>query len=387
MKAYDLILLGGGLANGLIARRLKQRQPALTILMLESGAQAGGNHTWSFHQGDLTADQHAWLAPFIAHRWKGYDVQFPALTRTLPGDYLTVTSERFAGLMAETLGKNLLTHSPVTRFTPTSVQLADGQSFTARAVIDGRGFQPSENLKIGSQVFLGQQWRLKSPHGLIRPILMDATVDQLAGYRFVYTLPLTADSLLIEDTHYIDGAALDADAARQRIADYALAKGWQLGELQREEQGNLPITLAGDLTAFWRQRAEQPCSGMRAGLFHPTTGYSLPSAVRLADLIAEQKQFDSASLAALIRLFAVKQWRQQRFFRLLNRMLFLAGPPAKRWQVMQRFYRLNDGLIERFYAGQPTVIDMARILTGKPPVPVGEAVQAVLKKTPRLRDF
>lgn len=387
MKAYDLILLGGGLANGLIARRLKQRQPALTILMLESGAQAGGNHTWSFHQGDLTADQHAWLAPFIAHRWQGYDVQFPALARTLPGDYLTVTSERFAGLMAETLGENLLTYSPVTRFTPTSVQLADGQSFTARAVIDGRGFQPSENLKIGSQAFLGQQWRLKSPHGLIRPILMDATVDQLAGYRFVYTLPLTADSLLIEDTHYIDGAALDADAARQRIADYALEKGWQLGELQREEQGNLPITLAGDLTAFWRQRAEQPCSGMRAGLFHPTTGYSLPSAVRLADLIAEQKQFDSASLAALIRQFAAKQWRQQRFFRLLNRMLFLAGPPANRWQVMQRFYRLNDGLIERFYAGQPTVIDMARILTGKPPVPVGEAVQAVLKKTPRLRDF
>lgn len=387
MKAYDLILLGGGLANGLIAWRLKQRQPSLNILMLESGAQVGGNHTWSFHQGDLTAEQHAWLAPFVVHRWAGYDIHFPALTRTLPGDYLTVTSERFAEIMAATLGKNLLTYCTVTRFTPTSVQLADGQCFTAKAVIDGRGYQSGENLKIGSQAFLGQQWRLKFPHGLTRPILMDATVDQLAGYRFVYTLPLTADSLLIEDTHYIDGAALDAEAARQRISDYANEKGWQLAELQREEQGNLPITLAGDFPAFWRQRADQPCSGMRAGLFHPTTGYSLPSAVKLADLMAEQTHFDSGSLSALIRQFAAKQWRQQRFFRLLNRMLFLAGPPDKRWQVMQRFYRLNDGLIERFYAGQPTVIDMARILTGKPPVPVGEAVQAVLKKTPRLRDF
>lgn len=387
MKSFDLIFLGGGLANGLIARRLKLLRPDLQILMLESEAQPGGNHTWSFHQGDLTAEQHDWVAPFVAHRWDGYDVQFPDLSRTLPGGYLTVTSERFAEVMYQTLGDNLLTHCPVTRFTEHSVQLADGRSFDAPAVIDGRGYQSGDNLKIGSQAFVGQQWQLKSPHGLTRPILMDATVDQLAGYRFVYTLPLTPDVLLIEDTHYIDGDALDAEAARARIAEYAQAKGWQLDVLQREEQGNLPITLAGDNAAFWRQRGDQPCSGLRAGLFHPTTGYSLPLAVRLADRLARQPSLDSAELSRVIRRFARKAWRQQRFFRMLNRMLFLAGPPDRRWRVMQRFYRLNDGLIARFYAGQPTVIDMARILTGKPPVPVGEAVQAVLKKTPRLRDF
>ena len=72
---------------------------------------------------------------------------------------------------------------------------------------------------------------------------------------------------------------------------------------------------------------------------------------------------------------------------MLNRMLFLAGRPDGRWQVMQRFYQLNHGLIARFYAGQLTLADKARILTGKPPVPVGEALQAVLKQTPRLRAF
>ncbi|BBI64021.1 hypothetical protein HSBAA_53270 [Vreelandella sulfidaeris] len=72
---------------------------------------------------------------------------------------------------------------------------------------------------------------------------------------------------------------------------------------------------------------------------------------------------------------------------MLNRMLFLAGPDDKRWQVMQRFYGLNDGLIARFYAGRLTLADQARILTGKPPVPVREALQAVLKQTPRLRAF
>lgn len=384
---WDLILAGGGLANGLIAWRLRQLQPQLNVLLLEAGAEAGGNHTWSFHQDDLTPAQHAWIAPLVAHRWPGYDVRFPALTRRLDGGYLSITSERFAEAMAQALGDRLRKQTPVSALTPETVTLADGSLLRAGAVIDGRGYQPSPYLTIGFQAFLGQQWRLSQPHGLTRPLLMDATVDQSAGYRFVYTLPLSADSLLIEDTHYIDRATLGDDRARQHIADYAAAQGWALERLEREEQGNLPITLAGDEHAFWQQKVGQPCSGLRAGLFHSTTGYSLPQAATLADLIARQRDVSSEALFALTRDYAQQQWRRQRFFRMLNRMLFLAGRPDGRWQVMQRFYRLNPGLIARFYAGRLTLADKARILTGKPPVPVGEALQAVLKQTPRLRAF
>lgn len=387
MKArWDLILVGGGLANGLIAWRLRQLRPEIDLLLIEAGAQAGGNHTWSFHQDDLTAEQQ-WIAPLVAHRWPGYEVRFPALTRTLEGGYLSITSERFAAVIAQALGDRLLLNTPVASLTPGSVTLANGERLSAAAVIDGRGYQPSPHLTIGFQSFLGQQWRLSQPHGLTRPLLMDATVDQSAGYRFVYTLPLSADEVLIEDTHYIDRATLSSDRARQHIQEYAQRQGWQLAQLQREEQGNLPITLAGDCHAFWREKAGQPCSGLRAGLFHSTTGYSLPQAVALADLVARQPNLDAAALFNLLHAYAQRQWRRQRFFRLLNRMLFLAGRADRRWQVMQRFYRLNPGLIARFYAGQLRLTDMARILTGKPPVPVGEALRAVLKQTPRLRAF
>lgn len=386
-RQYDLILVGGGLANGLIAWRLRQRQPQLKVLLLEAGTEPGGNHTWSFHHEDLTPAQHAWIAPLVAHRWPGYDVRFPALTRRFDGGYLSIISERFALEITQALGDSLRTQTPVSALTPQTVTLADGTVLHAGAVIDGRGYQPGEHLTIGAQAFLGQQWRLSQPHGLTRPLLMDATVDQSAGYRFVYTLPLSADRLLIEDTHYIDRATLSDDQARQHIADYAAAQGWALETLEREEQGNLPITLAGDCRAFWQQKAGQPSSGLRAGLFHSTTGYSLPQAAALADVIADQRDLSSGALFALTRDYAQQQWRRQRFFRVLNRMLFLAGRPDRRWQVMQRFYRLNPGLIARFYAGQLTLADKARILTGKPPVPVGEALQAVLKHTPRLRAF
>lgn len=384
---WDLILVGGGLANGLIAWRLRQLRPILRVLVLEADAQPGGNHTWSFHQRDLQPEQHRWIAPLVAHRWAGYDVRFPALNRILAGEYISVTSERFATVISQVLGDGLLTGTRVASLTPNTVTLDDGQTLNAAAVIDGRGYRSSPHLITGCQAFLGQQWQLKQPHGLTRPILMDATVDQSAGYRFVYTLPLSDRQLLIEDTHYIDRATLNGDLVRQQIRQYAEHQGWILDRLEREEQGNLPITLAGDARAFWQAQAGQPGSGLRVGLFHATTGYSLPQAMALADLIATAPDLSADPLFRLIQDYALAQWRRQRFFRLLNRMLFLAGRPDNRWQVMQRFYQLNHGLIARFYAGNLTLQDRVRILAGKPPVPVGEALRAALKYTPRLRAF
>lgn len=381
---YDLILVGAGLANGLIALRLQQQHPDLALLLIESDAQAGGNHTWSFHEEDLSPEQHRWIAPLIVHRWSHYHVRFPQRRRQLNSGYFCVTSQRFADLLTDRFGARLITQAQVSHMTPETVRLADGRTFSATAVIDGRGYLPDGALLTGFQAFVGQEWQLQQPHGLTAPIIMDATVDQQNGYRFVYTLPLSATTLLIEDTHYIDNALLEAQQARQHISAYAAQHGWQLEQLIREEQGALPITLAGEHKRFWQHR-QLACSGLRAGLFHPTTGYSLPLAVALADHIADSAPASFSQLHEVIKRFATDAWRRQGFFRMLNRMLFLAGPADQRWKVMQRFYGLPESLIARFYAGKLTLPDMARILSGKPPVPVMAALQAVLTNPSRLR--
>lgn len=373
---YDLLLLGAGLANGLLALRLKQRQPHLRVLVLEAGARAGGNHTWCFHAGDLSEEQHRWIAPLVAHHWPHYEVRFPQLTRQLNSGYFCISSARFDEVLRAELGDALRLNQTVACYGADHVQLASGEVLRARAVIDGRGYQPDAALHIGFQAFVGQEWTLSRPHRLTGPILMDATVDQQGGYRFVYTLPLSPTRLLIEDTHYIDNASLAAAQARQNICDYAARQGWQLDTLTREERGALPITLAGDFSRFWQHRP--PAVGLRAGLFHPTTGYSLPLAVSLADRLAAEQQFSPETLAPRIQQFAQAAWQRQGFFRMLNRMLFLAGDADQRWRVMQRFYGLPQGLIARFYAGQLTLADRARILSGKPPVPVLAALQAIL---------
>jgi lycopene beta-cyclase len=49
-------------------------------------------------------------------------------------------------------------------------------------------------------------------------------------------------------------------------------------------------------------------------------------------------------------------------------MLFGAGEPQNRFRMLERFYRLPEPLIERFYAGRTTRTDALRIIAGRPPV-------------------
>ena len=382
----DLILVGGGLANGLIAWRLLHKHPALRVVLIESGETLGGNHTWSFHDDDLTTDQKKWLAPLIVHRWNHYSVHFPGRSRQLDSAYFSITSERFNAVLQADLRNRIWTEQRVQSLTPTSVRLTDGQTLTARAIIDGRGVQPSPHMSLGIQKFLGQEIRLSAPHGLKGPILMDACVAQQDGYRFVYTLPLSEDTVLIEDTFFADNEEVDLEKLRENIATYVKQRGWKVAALLREEFGVLPLTLAGDLQAFWAAAEGVPKAGLSAGLFNSATGYSLPDAVMLADHLAAlpASQLHAQALFSTIKSHALKRWNEQGFFRLLNRMLFCAALPTERWRVIQQFYGLPSPLIRRFYAARLRPYDKVRILTGKPPVAITAAIKAAFMTTKTL---
>ncbi|WP_354003667.1 lycopene beta-cyclase CrtY [Ramlibacter aurantiacus] len=378
----DLVLAGGGLANILLAWRLRTLRPQLRLLVLEAGPTLGGNHTWSFHAEDLTPAQHAWIEPLVQYRWPGYRVRFPARERQLEGGYFSITSQRLHAQASAVLGDALRLRTPVARVEPTRVHLSDGTVVQAAAVVDGRGFTPSRWLRLGWQKFVGHELRLARPHGLAMPVLMDATVPQAGGLRFVYTLPLDEHTVLVEDTAYADGSALDVAGLRCDIDTYVRSQGWTPLQVLREEQGVLPIVLSGDAGQLWQQAAGVPRVGLAAGLFHPTTGYALPDAVRVADLVSALPELSAEPLFQALRGHALAQWRRQGFFRMLNRMLFEAAAPHERRRVMERFYGLPAPLIARFYAGRPTAMDKLRVLSGKPPVALRPALRAALDQAP-----
>jgi lycopene beta-cyclase len=191
-------------------------------------------------------------------------------------------------------------------------------------------------------------------------------------------LPFSDDTLLIEDTRYSDGPELPCNAMREEIERYAMGWGWDVTEILREETGVLPVVLGGDIEQFWAANPDVPRSGVRAGLFNQTTGYSLPEAIGCADIIAGQADLRSETLYPLIRRRSEALWRRSGFLRMLNRMLFLAGEPGQRYRVLQHFYRLPESTVSRFYAGRPNLADRFRILSGRPPVPVAPALRAIL---------
>lgn len=378
----DLAIVGGGLAGGLIALALRHHRPELSVCIVEGDNRLGGNHVWSFFDTDIASEDWPIIEPLIGWRWQDYDIIFPAHSRTLEAVYNSIDSEHFDAVVRAALTPDQIVKARAVSVSATRIVLDDQRVVEAKGVIDASGVGDFSHLSAGWQKFVGQLLVLDRPHGLSRPIIIDASVEQIDGYRFVYSLPFSETEVFVEDTYYSDSSKLDVAAVSARVTEYAKAKGWYPARVERVESGVLPVTTGGDFAAYWASTGEDVAkAGMRSGLFHPTTGYSLPDAVRLASRIARAPDLSGAALQKLTRDYAHAHWQNRGYYRMLDKMLFHAADPDQRYRVLERFYRLAPNLIRRFYAGQSTWADKLRILSGKPPVPIGRAVAALFRRT------
>jgi lycopene beta-cyclase len=372
-----LVIVGGGLSGALAALAIARARPDQPLLLVEAGDRFGGNHVWSYFDGDVTGAERTLMEGLAPHRWPSHTIRFPQRSRSLGFGYNSIHSERLDALVRATLAPDQYRlGTAVERIGQDEITLADGSRIAGTAVIDARGPSgPMPGIETAWQKFVGIEYHVPG-HGLETPIIMDATVDQSDGYRFVYSLPFSPDRLLIEDTYYTNDSALDIDMVARRIADYAAARGWPGTEIRRED-GQLPILLGGDPDVFWPKSDPVPRLGLLGGFFHATTGYSLPQAAANAVALARLPDLGSAALARWTRSRFVEQWRAGGFYRLLNRMLFKAARPAERVRIFQHFYRLDESLVARFYAGTLTSFDKLRILSGKPPIPILRALEGI----------
>lgn len=388
-RDVDIAIAGGGLAGGLLALSIHRAHPDMRILLLEAGEALGGNHRWSWFASDLDEDGKALMAPFPKAEWKdGYEVRFPAYRRQLGSSYLSLASADFDRTLREFLpAEAVRTGSRVAALEDGRVTLENGETILSRAVIDCRDFEASGALAGGWQLFLGQHIRTHEPHGLTRPVIMDATVEQLSpfgndgAYRFVYVLPLGPDEIFVEDTYYALDPKMDRELLQSRTQAYVRDNGWA-GEVIGQEAGVLPVVTAGDFGSFQADRRVYgvALAGARGLFTHPLTSYTLPIAVENALAIAKLADLPGPELAARVENRARKHWDTTAYYRALGRMLFDAAEPDQRYRVFERFYRLRAPLIERFYAAHSTPFDKLRILVGRPPVSVTRAITALLGK-------
>lgn len=369
MPDYDFIFVGGGLQSGLAALALIKTKACPRVLVLEQGATLGGNHTWSFHQDDVPQAHMSLVEPLIEARWTSYIVKFPQVSRVVPLRYYTTTSARLHAVLAHAARRSqqleLRLGETARTVSHSCVETGAGTLLRGRVVIDATGPQQlQQSNTIGYQKFVGLECELSTEITHTVPVLMDATVDQVGGFRFLYVLPLANRRVLMEDTYYSDTPELDVPALRSGILEYATGQGLAVERITREEIGVLPLPRRAPVTVSADSDIGPIRGGFRGGWFHPTTGYSFPVALRFAIALAASAESelrpDFSKLADTVR-------QQQRFCTLLNRLLFDGFEPTARRQVFERFYGLPVDTISRFYSMQLQSTDKLRILCGRPP--------------------
>lgn len=383
-----MAIVGGGLAGGLTALAVHRAHPDLSLAVFEAGDCFGGNHRWSWFKNDIEDAARGLLVGFVKTDWAGgYDVRFPAYSRTLKSTYRSMASRDFDAHLRRELPQDALQlRTRVAGLREDGIVLEDGTGIEAGIVVDCRDFEPTAHLRGGWQVFMGRHIRTPAPHEVAHPIVMDAAVTQHGAYRFVYTLPLSDTELFVEDTYYADSPVLDREALSARIDEYCASQGWH-GETIGSETGVLPVITGGDFRAYRRDlgMAGVVRAGARGGFVHPLTSYTLPFAASNAIAIAHNARLPGRELAELMEARAKEHWKATAFYRHLGRMLFLGAAPEERYRIFERFYTLREPLIERLYSGQSTWRDKARILTGKPPIPIQDGLIALLGKSAPLR--
>jgi lycopene beta-cyclase len=360
-KRDGLLIAGGGLTGSLAAIAMARTRPEVPILLVEEGETFGGDHIWSFYDDDIAAEDR-WLAePLVAQNWQGYYVAFPGQSRKFKASYNSVRSAQLDAAVREWLRPDQYRlGTKVVAVRDNELVLGGGEKIKADGAIDARGAANLSMLELGWRKFVGRDFIFSQPHKVDRPVLMDATVEQSDGFRFFQCLPFTETRMLIEDCYYSDSPDLPADAA-ERLDAYIALRKWKKRRMQREQRGALPIAFGGDFGAFWRVGGARVAKlGLRGGFFHPTTGNTLPDAVRTAAMLAQQRDFTGEVLHDLFEAEAAALWRKREPYRAFNGALFRAQGQDRR-EVFANFYELDPTVISRFHSGNLGMLDRMKL--------------------------
>lgn len=347
MECKPVIILGGGLWGSLLAYRLRTVLPQVPFRLYERSSTLGGYESCTFHGSDIEYPAQVWLRPFLTQSWNSSKVRFPKYEKYLESSYHLISPDQLHRVVSSTLSsENLFLNNEI------SAALALKE---ASFIIDTRNICGYK--KCGFQKFLAMDIELEENHGLREPVLMDSTISQRDKFRCIHYLPLTENRLLIKDQRYSDCEELNLFEMQQDLLKVITSHGWKVRKVIREESRSraMPMT-----SPCFRQEGRVI---NLAGIFHDTTGCSLPAATRLIDQMVATS-FRLGELKEIVSSFRKESESDRKFLRFLNRSL-IDSVPEEQHVFFQNIYQLPRPTLERFLRGKLSFWDRSRIMLNR----------------------
>jgi len=356
-----IVIAGGGLAACFAALALARHRPEVPLLIVEEGETFGGEGYRSFADAELGEEGAALLGATAIDRWPGFYAAFPGFSRKLKLEWAGFAAAALHKAMVETLdAKQYRLGTKVVAVREDALVLDGGEELKAEGAIDARGAANLSTLELLYETRLQRTYRLKAPHRVDRPVLIDATVDQGGGLRVMQCVPLSEDRLVVADICTSERSQADEEAPA-RLDAYLAARGWTKKRLEGEATRARPLPAGGDFAAFWRLGGARVAKlGLRGGFVNPATGRTIADAVHTAMLLTRQRDFSGAVLHDLFEAEAKQAWRKRELLRAVPGSLAVAAPEDRR-AIVERLYRLEPGLIGRLHAGELGLIDRMRV--------------------------
>ncbi|RFA18019.1 lycopene cyclase family protein [Subtercola boreus] len=371
---HDYVILGGGCAGLSAAIALLDAGASGSILIVDSRVDYRDDRTWCFWDVEPTPFTH-----LARGRWNSWEVRSagsravssPSAGRTA---YVSIAANDFYLYALDRLVTagtvRLLFGEPAEAYVDTEDEVivtTARHSLRARQVIDARGLGMSGVDRARSktsgtslpQAFVGLH--IVADHPVFDEdscLLMDFTVDQSCGLRFMYVVPVSATEALVENVFLTETGL--SEAAYVAGIELYLARSFGLEAHQyrvlSRERGCIPMT---DSAFDNRPSPRVTLLGTLGGATRPSTGYTFlriqrscrAAAARLVNGSERGGESDPCSLLDSI------------FLR------FLRDHPERAPRVFHRMFDAVDpNALVRFLSDQSDWRDIARLIIALPKI-------------------
>ncbi len=300
---YDYIVVGAGGAGMclLLALHAKGLIDHKKILVLEPEHKTSNDRTWCFwaHERDAIVEH---LHAIISNQWSYVDI-IGQKKDISPFNYYYLRGLDFYTMVKE----KVMTH-PNVQWLQQSVRsivhskddhqilTEEGYAFTGRFIFSSLYQQAHKDIlgeenRILWQSFFGLSVKFETDclqDDMVK--LMDFSIDQDGYCQFIYLLPFTKNSALVEFTRF--GKKMVTESCGQRILNTWITERYGNYEILGKEAGKIPMTsLFNPETPFHAPDDKIIPLGTAAGNVKCTTGYAFHTmfehAFRIADALEQ----------------------------------------------------------------------------------------------------